>query len=77
MLSANQTLMHTEFTDNQRATMSSLNSFAGNIVFGVLTFVVGLFADGIGPSKTLLVLAVMSILVVFLYRNLYIRHGSH
>jgi len=75
-VTANQTLMHNEFTDKQRATMSSLNSFMGNIVFGVLTFVVGLFADGIGPRKTLLLLAALSIPVLLMYRSLYRRHGS-
>lgn len=75
-VTANQTLMHHEFTDKQRATMSSLNSFMGNIVFGVLTFGMGLFADSIGPRKALLLLMALSILVLLMYRSLYKRHGN-
>ncbi|HEV2412843.1 MAG TPA: MFS transporter [Candidatus Saccharimonadales bacterium] len=74
-VTANQTLMQKEFTDKQRATMGSLNSLGGNLLYAVVTFCVGLVADGIGPARTMLVLIVVSIPAVFLYRGLYRKHA--
>jgi len=53
------TLMQKEFTDQQRATMSSLNSFAGSLLFGVFTFMTGLFADKVGPRDAMLIIQVL------------------
>lgn len=58
---ANSKLMQKEFTDDQRATLGSVNSFFGNLAFGVVAILIGLFADKIGPSRTLLVAYVCSL----------------
>jgi MFS family permease len=68
---ATGSLMQKEFTDKQRATMSSLNSFAGSLFFGVLAFVTGLFADKLGPRNALLILQILSLVVLGLLWKLY------
>lgn len=48
-------LMQKEYTHEQRATLASLSSLIGNILFGVIAPLVGLLADAYGPAKALLV----------------------
>ncbi len=48
-------LLQREFTDEQRATMGSLNSFAGSITFAVFSFLLGAVADRIGVVPALVV----------------------
>lgn len=48
-------LLQREFTGEQRATMGSLNSFAGSIAFAAFSFLLGGLADGIGVVPALLV----------------------
>jgi len=67
---ANGDLLQKEFTDKQRATMGSLNSFAGSLMYAVVMFGVGLIADQIGAAKTILILAVLSVSVIPIYRSL-------
>ena len=47
-------LLQREFTDEQRATMGSLNSFGGSIVFALFSFLLGALADRIGVTPALL-----------------------
>jgi MFS family permease len=68
---ASGSLMQKEFTDKQRATMSSLNSFGGSLFFGILAFATGFFADKLGPRSALLIVQVMSLVVVGLLWKLY------
>lgn len=71
---ANGDLLHKEFTDKQRATMGSLNSLAGSLVYAILAIAVGLVADKLGPATTILILAVLSVSVVVIYANLFRKH---
>ncbi len=64
---AEKTLMQHEFSDHQRATMSSLNSLGGSIGFAMMSLVLGGLADAFGPAKALVVLTIVSLPVVFLY----------
>ena len=64
---AKQSLIQQEFTDEQRATMGSLNSFAGSIVFAVFSFLLGALADRIGPVQALIVVTLLSIVPMALY----------
>ncbi|MDR3424499.1 MAG: MFS transporter [Alphaproteobacteria bacterium] len=41
-------LLQKQFTDEQRATMGSIASFAGSIVFAILAFCIGIIADKFG-----------------------------
>jgi MFS family permease len=70
---ASGSLLQKEFTDRQRATMGSLNSFAGNILYAVAMVGTGIVADRIGPAKTILLLGIMAISVVLIYGEMYIN----
>ena len=58
---AKSTLLQKEFTNEQRATMGSLNSFAGSIFFGIVAFVLGSVADSLSPARALFLLQVFQI----------------
>ena len=64
---AEKTLMQHEFTDHQRATMSSLNSLGGSIGFAMMSLVLGGLADVFGPAKALVILTIVGLPVVYLY----------
>ena len=64
---ARQSLIQQEFTDEQRATMASLSSFAGSLAFAVFSFLLGALADRIGVTPALIVAAVLGILPMVLY----------
>lgn len=64
---AKQSLVQREFTDEQRATMGSLNSLAGSLTFAVLSFLLGALADRVGPTNALIVAALLAVLPVALY----------
>jgi len=48
-------LMHHEFTDRERATLSSLNSLFGSIFYGGFTIILGILADWTGPTTALII----------------------
>lgn len=64
---AKQSLIHREFTDEQRATMGSLNSFGGSAVFAVFSFLLGALADRIGVIPALVIAVLLSIVPMLLY----------
>ncbi len=68
---ASNSLMQKEFTDRQRATMSSLSSFAGSLLFGVVAFAAGLLADRVGARDTLLVIQILSLVIVWILWRLF------
>jgi MFS family permease len=64
-------LMQKAFTDSQRATMASLISLGGNILFGLAVFGIGSLADRVGARFALLTAEILSIPVTLLYWRLY------
>lgn len=68
---ASDTLLQQEFSDKQRATMSSLNSFGGSLFFGIFAYITGLLADKIGPIKTLLIVQLVYLPSLWLLWKLY------
>ena len=66
-------LMQQSFTDRQRATMGSLISLGGNLLYAVVVFALGWFADRVGPQYALLTAELMTISVVLLYWRLFGR----
>lgn len=64
-------LMQKEFTNKERATMGSLDSFAGSIFFGVVAFSVGLVADRLSPSRAFLILQIFMFANLFVYWRLF------
>lgn len=68
---AEKTLMQHEFTNHQRATMGSLNSFGGSLGYAVMSLLLGGLADAMGPAKALFILTLISLPVVYLYWILF------
>lgn len=68
---AKSSLMQKEFTDSQRATMSSLNSLAGSLFFTVSAYFIGFVADKFNPAQALLVITIFSLLNVWVYWKLF------
>ena len=68
---AKSKLMQKEFTDEQRATLGSINSFAGSLAFGIFAVVLGIFADQLGTRNALLISYFVSVPAVVIYWNLF------
>lgn len=65
------TLLQKEFTDHQRATMSSLNSLASSIVFSLFSIFLGFIADIIGPRYALLFTTFLGLSSIWLYYKIF------
>jgi hypothetical protein len=66
-----RSLIQKEFTDHQRATMGSLSSFLGNIIFAIFAYVLGLTADFLGPVNGLLILNASMLIIIFFYWKIF------
>lgn len=64
---AQNKLLQNEFTDKQRATLGSIISFFGNIMFGILSILVGYIADIISARDVLLILMIPEIFIISYY----------
>jgi MFS family permease len=64
-------LFQKEFTNTQRATMSSLNSLAGSLFFGVVSLFLGFTADSLSPARALLFMQIFQIVNLFIYWKLF------
>lgn len=64
-------LFHQEFVNDQRATMSSLNSLGGNILFFIVSITLGAMADNWGPATAMLLLTTIELPTIYIYWNLY------
>ena len=76
---AKNTLLQREFSNEQRATLGSINSLAGSILFGIVSFCLGLVADQIGPLKALIIINVLLVIPILLLWKLFHheRKGYH
>ncbi|NMC36323.1 MFS transporter [Candidatus Beckwithbacteria bacterium] len=68
---ASNTLLQKEFTDKQRATLSSINSLLGSLAFGIISVLVGLIADKLNPRSTLLILQIFLLIPMFIYWRIF------
>lgn len=68
---ARSSLMQREFTNEQRATMGSLNSLGGSIFFAIFSFGIGFVADKLGPAKSLLLVQVCMLPIIWIYWKLF------
>lgn len=68
---AQASLMQRSFTDAQRATMASLVSLGGNILFAVAVFAIGWLADRSGARFALLAAEIATIPITLLYWSLF------
>ena len=73
---AKSTILQNEFTNEQRATMTSINSFVGNILYSVSAIFVGMAADKYGVAKSLLAVQLLLVSISIIYFKLYIYHRS-
>ena len=71
-----KTLLQKEFTDHQRATMGSLDSLLGSIMFAIVSVSIGYFADIIGPRNILLLGEILLLPVLFIYWRLFLHHKA-
>ncbi len=60
-------LVQREFSDEQRATMGSLNSLVGSVILAGFSFLLGALADWIGVIPALVLSALLSFLPMLLY----------
>ncbi len=72
---AQSSLLQKEFSDEQRATMGSLNSLAGSLFFGLGVFGLGLLADRIGVQYAMLIVQLSSVSVIILYWKLFKKYN--
>lgn len=63
-----------EFTEKQRATIASLNSFLSSLLFAVVAYFAGMIADSFGPVKALLVIQLLILPTLILDWKLYRRN---
>jgi MFS family permease len=73
---AGNTLMQKEFTDSQRATLASITSLIGSIVFGIYSIILGLVADSYSPAIAILVSQICSIPRIYFLKMIY-NHDSN
>jgi MFS family permease len=66
-------LLQHEFTPNQRATMGSLNSFAGSMVFGISSVLLGLIADMTSLTTALIIAHLLLLMPLFFYRKVFVH----
>jgi MFS family permease len=73
-----QTLLHREFTDKQRATMGSLNQFASSIFFGLFAYLFGMMADLYDARLALILGEIALFAVILLYARVFMhdRRGN-
>lgn len=58
------TLLQKEFTDKQRATMGSLNSFAGSLFFGFIAICLGYVADKFTPACGIILSQILLLILI-------------
>lgn len=70
---AEHTLLQREFTDAERATLGSMTSFAGSLLFVAVAAVIGALADVFGPAKALFIGELFFLPVIVLYGWLWLH----
>lgn len=73
---AENSLMQKEFTDKQRATMQSLDSFFGSIFFGIVSFGIGFIADTLSPAYAIIIIQFCMLPTLIINLLLVKNHNS-
>jgi MFS family permease len=68
---ASSDLMQKEFTDNERATISSISSFGGSVFFGIFSIILGIVADLFSPGMAILFAQFCSIPRIYIMWQLH------
>lgn len=74
---AMNSLLQKEFTHSQRATMSSLNAFAGSIAFGVFSVLLGAVADRFDARIAMIIAHILLLTPLFFYRKIFLHEQTH
>jgi len=68
---AKNTLMQNAFTSEQRATMGSLNSLFGSILFALVSILLGFAADKTSPRTALIIVNIFLLLPLWFYHKIF------
>ena len=63
---ASNSLMQKEFTETERATLASIVSFGGSIIFGIFSMILGYMADKTNPRIALLIAQIFYLPTIYL-----------
>ncbi len=66
-------LLQKNYTDKQRATLGSVVSFFGSILFGITSVSLGFVADHIGPVYTLVLVNIILLTPLYFYKKIFVR----
>jgi len=69
-------IMQKEFTNEQRATIASLNSFLGSIFYSIFSLALGFIADQMGPRLALLIAEFFMLPVLYISWKLHTIKSS-
>ncbi len=64
---AKESLLQKEYKQEQRATMGSLNSLAGSVLFAIVSILLGTIADALNPAKALLIMQFFTATTIIFY----------
>jgi len=67
---AKSSLLQKQYTDTQRATMSSINSLAGNFLSAMISVLIGVVADRYGATRAMLLGQIGLLPIIFIYAKL-------
>lgn len=59
------------YTDKHRASLASMKSLFGSIIYAIAAVLVGLIADNIGVIKTLIIAQIVKVIVILVYKNIF------
>jgi MFS family permease len=68
---AAESLKQQAFSDEQRATMASMNALGASLLYAIFSVLIGLVSDQIGPFRALLIVQLFITICVFLSWRLY------
>jgi len=74
---ASNSLKQREYSNEQRATMASLDSLGGSIMFAIVSYSIGLVADKLTPAKGLLYLQVLAAISTFITFYLFRKESKN
>ncbi|MEK7543414.1 MAG: MFS transporter [Patescibacteria group bacterium] len=74
---AMNSLLQKEFAQKERATMSSLNAFAGGIVFGITSITLGVLADRFDARTALIITNLALLIPLLFYRKIFLHEKNH
>lgn len=72
---AEHTLLQQQFSDAERATLASMTSFLGSLIFMIIAGSLGFLADALGPARALLLGELLFIPVMLMYAGLLRRRA--